>query len=1062
MAPRKPKGLDFDVEWWPVTKPIPYENNPRFHSDRAVEIVANSIRTYGWQQCVLVDKEGVLVAGHNRLKAAKLLGEKWVPVKVAHNLTPEQIRAYRIADNRTAEESEWDDDKLAFEMLELSALDFDMEQLGFTSDELAKYMETDFGGLGGDGETEGQREARVHQTLAARFIIPPFSVLDARQGYWQERKKAWVDRGIQSEMGRGDVLFDSKAQNRLKEIMNEGKDKSGGVLMASNTSADPGFYAKKRAKEKELGVVLTTEEFTEKYYDPNPEGWTSGTSIFDPVLCELAYRWFSPEGGTILDPFAGGSVRGVVAAWLGREYVGIDLRPEQCEANHGQLEDMGDVPGAADWFAGDSAQMDKILPAKFAADFVFTCPPYGDLEVYSDDAADLSNMSADDFRAAYRDILYLAVERLKPDRFACVVVGDYRDKAGFYQNFVSHTIECMEEAGAKLYNDAILVTMVGSLPIRTGRQFEAGRKLGKTHQNVLVFCKGDPAKAVAALGAVEYGAGEGSQAAPEAAAGAENALTPVEKHGEYWLKRDDLFNVAGVQGGKVRTCWHLSQGAEGLVTAGSRASPQVNIVAHIAKSLGIPCRCHTPEGELSPEVEAAQRMGAEIIQHKAGYNSVIIARAREDAEARGWTEIPFGMECEEAPRQTMGQVANLPADASRLVVPVGSGMSLAGILWGLQETENDIPVLGVVVGADPEKRLDTYAPPGWRERVTLVKAEADYHADVEATIGDVWLDPHYEGKCAAYMEPGDCLWIVGIRQTETDIDDSEWTYGAEIEMSDFDRSAGKCPAGLYVTSEVGSVNSDGLACWWQNPLGGEVNTHPTSSPGEQFEIFERFLAAFPDATSNYRSTTHAHIAVPGLRDDLPKLKRLLAYSQRWTPWVIDKVYCIERTPEFDALPYAGKVWRYLNVGCVMPPEWRVDQIMGAETVDDFFRNHMLNKDGKHTPLQATRYAVNFLMLDKHGTIEFRHFLGAYAADHVRTVCEYAREFVRAALVTGEPMPDIFRRCDHWEFPPPVVVDAELEKGYQASKLKDQGRSTPKYILLGEKVGAGSADKEWAA
>ena len=86
---------------------------------------------------------------------------------------------------------------------------------------------------------------------------------------------------------------------------------------------------------------------------------------------------------------------------------------------------------------------------------------------------------------------------MKPDTFACFVVGDFRDGRGFYRNFVSETIDGFEQAGARLYNEAILATMIGSASMRVTKQFESGRKLAKTHQNVLVFCKGDWKKAAA-------------------------------------------------------------------------------------------------------------------------------------------------------------------------------------------------------------------------------------------------------------------------------------------------------------------------------------------------------------------------------------------------------------------------------------------------------------------------------------------------------------------------------------------------------------------------------------
>lgn len=221
----------------------------------------------------------------------------------------------------------------------------------------------------------------------------------------------------------------------------------------------------------------------------------SGTSIFDPVLCELAYTWFCPPGGMVLDPFAGGSVRGIVAAYLGRHYTGVDLRQEQIEANEEQARAI--VPDNTPcWIVGDSRE---VLPDGLF-DFVFSCPPYADLEVYSDDPRDISTMEYNDFLEAYRDIISKSVARLKDNRFACFVVGDVRDKKGLYRNFVGDTVAAFRDAGAMLYNDAVLVTAVGSLPIRAGRQFESGRKLGKTHQNVLVFVKGDWREATKACG----------------------------------------------------------------------------------------------------------------------------------------------------------------------------------------------------------------------------------------------------------------------------------------------------------------------------------------------------------------------------------------------------------------------------------------------------------------------------------------------------------------------------------------------------------------------------------
>lgn len=231
------------------------------------------------------------------------------------------------------------------------------------------------------------------------------------------------------------------------------------------------------------------------------ENMAPGTSIFDPVLCELVYRWFCPPGGTVLDPFAGGSVRGIVAGALGRPYIGIELRAEQVAANRAQSLRLP-TPAAPRWVCGDSRDL-AHLAADVEADLVFSCPPYADLERYSDDPADLSTLDYPAFLAAYREIILASVARLREDRFAVFVVGDVRDPHGFYRNFPGETIRAFLDAGMRLYNEAVLVTAVGSLPLRVGRSFGGYRKLGKTHQNILGFYKGDPKRIASAFGDVD-------------------------------------------------------------------------------------------------------------------------------------------------------------------------------------------------------------------------------------------------------------------------------------------------------------------------------------------------------------------------------------------------------------------------------------------------------------------------------------------------------------------------------------------------------------------------------
>ena len=117
----------------------PYENNPRINDDAVAAVVA-SIREFGFRQPIVVDEEGVIIVGHTRYKAAQQLGLEKVPVHVAKGLSPAQVKAYRIADNQTATLAEWNYDLLPIELADLQGLDFDLDLLGFDTDELAKIL----------------------------------------------------------------------------------------------------------------------------------------------------------------------------------------------------------------------------------------------------------------------------------------------------------------------------------------------------------------------------------------------------------------------------------------------------------------------------------------------------------------------------------------------------------------------------------------------------------------------------------------------------------------------------------------------------------------------------------------------------------------------------------------------------------------------------------------------------------------------------------------------------------------------------------------------------------
>jgi DNA modification methylase len=270
------------------------------------------------------------------------------------------------------------------------------------------------------------------QLLREKFIEPPFSILDTCTGSWQNRKRAWARLGIKGECGRDAKTFNMGASHEAAEGM-------------------------------------------------------SDVSIFDPALCEIMYKWFCPQGGSILDPFAGGSVRGIVAHKLGFKYSGIDIRQEQVDSNREQASDILDIDNQPQWYCGDS---DKVLDGQWSREFdmVFSCPPYADLEVYSDLEGDISNMEYPKFLDAYRSIIKKSAGLLSKDGFAAFVVGEVRDKNGNYIGFVPDTIQAFRDCGMKFYNEAILRNAVGTASVRANGNMKS-KKLVKIHQNILVFRK---------------------------------------------------------------------------------------------------------------------------------------------------------------------------------------------------------------------------------------------------------------------------------------------------------------------------------------------------------------------------------------------------------------------------------------------------------------------------------------------------------------------------------------------------------------------------------------------
>jgi len=199
------------IETRSLDRLIPYVRNARTHSEDQVAQIAASIAEFGFTNPILIGADDVVIAGHGRLLAAKLLGLSEVPVIVLGHLSDAQRRALVIADNRIAENAGWDEAMLRAELAALREDEFDLDVLGFGDAELLRILDSIDGSasLGGEDADDsgpppaGSSAPEASATLAERFGIPPFTVFDARKGWWQERKRAWIDLGIRSELGRG-------------------------------------------------------------------------------------------------------------------------------------------------------------------------------------------------------------------------------------------------------------------------------------------------------------------------------------------------------------------------------------------------------------------------------------------------------------------------------------------------------------------------------------------------------------------------------------------------------------------------------------------------------------------------------------------------------------------------------------------------------------------------------------------------------------------------------------------------------------------------------------------
>lgn len=410
----------------------PNPKNPRVIKDDKFAKLVESLRSFPQMLekrplvCVTdIDGKVFPLGGNMRLKAANELKMKELPVVMADDWTEEQRQEFIIKDNVGF--GEWNYEELQS--------DWDVEQLEHWGLDIPNFTNVE------NIDIEDEKAVAI-QKLEDKFIVPPFSILNTREGKWQERKNHW--NNLINDNGESRDNIKSKVNATVSNWDN--KPYKGGVI-------------------KENSV-----------------------SILDSVLAEIINKWFGLKECKTFDCFAGDSVFGYVSSYLGNTFTGIELRQDQTNLNNQRVKVYN-----SKYICDDGRNVLNHI-SENSQDLLFSCPPYFDLEVYSDLPNDASNQKE------YKDFIHIldvaftnSIKCLKENRFAVIVCGDVRDKKGNYFRFPDDIKEIFVKNGMFLYNELILIQSVGNGALRANRYMKS-RKVVKMHEQVLVFYKGDTKK----------------------------------------------------------------------------------------------------------------------------------------------------------------------------------------------------------------------------------------------------------------------------------------------------------------------------------------------------------------------------------------------------------------------------------------------------------------------------------------------------------------------------------------------------------------------------------------
>jgi hypothetical protein len=410
-------NIELQIEWWPIDKVRPYEHNPRKIPQRAIDKVASSIKEFGWRQPIVIDQDCVIIVGHVRYLAAQKLGLAQVPVHVAAGLTPEQVRAYRLMDNRSHEETDWEPDLLRLEITELKALDFDMKFTGFEPREIDEFLVSPIdedrgnqvppdatkpisrlGELWRCGESRvmhGDATNQEHVSLALGELKPQLMISDSPYGVSLDpmwREEAGLATPVQKGTVANDDRVDWSAAYRLftgdvAYIWHAGLH-SGTVAMnledvgfeiraqiiwvkprfvlsrgSYHWAHEPCYYCvRKGARSHWRGDRTQSTVWTVATLNPfggkNQEETATGHGAQKPLeLCRRPMLSHTERGDAIYDPFLGSGTSLIASELTGRVCCGLEIDPKYVDVIVRRWQLLTGRPATLD---GDGRSFDEI------------------------------------------------------------------------------------------------------------------------------------------------------------------------------------------------------------------------------------------------------------------------------------------------------------------------------------------------------------------------------------------------------------------------------------------------------------------------------------------------------------------------------------------------------------------------------------------------------------------------------------------------------------------------------------------------------------------------------